>query len=51
MAHGLRSRGSPAPEHRLNSRGAWVQLLPGLWDLPGPGMEPVSLSGRQTLYP
>ena len=29
-------------EHRLNSCGAWVQLIPGMWDLPGSGMEPMS---------
>ena len=40
-------------EHRLQTRrlsscGAWAQLLWGMWDLPGPGLEPVSpaLAGR-----
>ena len=28
--------------HRLSSCGARVQLLRGMWDLPGPGLEPVS---------
>ena len=37
-----------ALEHRLSSSSTWVQLLPGLWGLPGPGTEPVSpvLAGR-----
>ena len=40
-------------EHRLQTRklsncGAWAQLLCGMWDLPRPGLEPVSpaLAGR-----
>ena len=40
-------------EHRLQTRrlsscGSWAQLLRGMWDLPGPGLEPVSpaLAGR-----
>ena len=40
-------------EHRLQTRrlsscGSWAQLLCGMWDLPGPGLEPVSpaLAGR-----
>ena len=41
-AHGLSSCGSRAPEHRLNSCGIWAQLLYGMWDLPRPGIEPVS---------
>ena len=34
--------------HSLRSCGPWAQLLFGMWDLPGPGMEPVSpaLAGR-----
>ena len=39
---GFSSCGSQALKHRLNSRGAQVQLLHGMWDLPRPGMEPVS---------
>ena len=31
-----------ALEHRLSSCGAWAQLLRGMWDLPGPGIEPMS---------
>ena len=33
---------------RLSSCGSWAQLLRGMWDLPGPGLEPVSpaLAGR-----
>ena len=34
--------------HRLSSCGSWAQLLRGMWDLPRPGLEPVSpaLAGR-----
>ena len=42
VAHGLSSCGSWAPEHRLSSCGARAYLLRGMWDLPGPGLEPVS---------
>ena len=28
--------------HRLSSCGSWAQLLCGMWDLPRPGLEPVS---------
>ena len=38
----LRSCGSRALEHRLSSCGTWAQLLRGMWDLPGPGFEPVT---------
>ena len=44
---------SPAAEHRLqthrlSSCGSRAQLLRGMWDLPGPGPEPMSpaLAGR-----
>ena len=44
---------SLAAEHkvqmrRLSSCGSWAQLLRGMWDLPRPGLEPVSpaLTGR-----
>ena len=45
---GFSSCGSRALEHRLSSCGAWAQLLCIMWDLPGPGIEPVSpvLAGR-----
>ena len=40
-------------QHRLQTRrlsncGSWAQLLRGMWDLPRPGLEPVSpaLAGR-----
>ena len=33
---------SPALEHRFNSCGTWVLLLHSMWDLPRPGIEPVS---------
>ena len=42
MAHGLSSCGSRDPECRLSSCGAWAWLLCSRWDLPGPGIEPVS---------
>ena len=34
--------------HRLSSCGSWGQLLHGMWDPPGPGLEPMSpaLAGR-----
>ena len=36
---------SSGPRHTgFSSRGAWAQLLHDLWDLPGPGKEPVSLA-------
>ena len=33
---------------RLSNRGSWAQLLRDMWDLPRPGLEPVSpaLAGR-----
>ena len=39
---GISSCGSWALEHKLSSRGAQALLLHGMWDLPGPGLEPVS---------
>ena len=42
VARGLSSCGSQAVEHRLSRCGSWAQLLRGMWDLPGPGIEPVS---------
>ena len=39
---GFSSCGSWAVERRLSSCGAWAQLLHGTWDLPGPGLKPVS---------
>ena len=45
---GLSSCGSWALEHRLSSCGAQADLLCRMWDLPGPGIEPVSSCvGRQ----
>ena len=48
VAHRLSSCGSWALEHRLSSCGARVQFLCSMWDLPRPGLEPVSpaLAGR-----
>ena len=44
---------SPVAEHRLQTRrlsncGSWAQSLHDMWDLPRPGLEPVSpaLAGR-----
>ena len=42
VAGGLSSCGSRALERRLSSCGAPASLLHGMWDLPGPGLEPVS---------
>ena len=42
VARGLSSCGSQALEHRISSCGARVYLLRSMWDLPGPGIEPVS---------
>lgn len=40
----LSSCRSWAPGHRLTSCGTWVQLLCGMWELPGSGIEPASLA-------
>ena len=42
VAGGLSSCGSRALERRLSSCGARASLLCSMWDLPGPGLEPVS---------
>ena len=42
VAHGLSSCGLRALERRLSSCAAGAYLLHGMWDLPGPGLEPVS---------
>ena len=48
VAHGPSSCGLWALERRLSSCGSRAQLLRGMWDLPRPGLEPVSpaLAGR-----
>ena len=48
VAHGLSSCGLQVLERRLSSCGAWDKLLRGMWDLSGPGLEPISpeLAGR-----
>ena len=38
---GFSSCGSQALEHRLSSCGTRASLLRGMWDLPGPGLEPM----------
>ena len=47
-ARGLSSCGSRAVESRFSSCGARAYLLRGMWDLPGPGIEPTTsaLAGR-----
>ena len=47
-ARALGVRASVVVAHRLSSCGARAQLLHGMWDLPRPGIEPVSpaLAGR-----
>ena len=42
VAHGLVSCGSQNLEHKLSSCSAWASLLHGRWDLPGPGIKPMS---------
>ena len=44
----LNSCSSQVLEHRLNSCCAWAQLLCSMWDLPRPGIKPLSpaLAGR-----
>ena len=42
VSRGLSSCGSWAPECRLSSCGARAYLLHDMWDLPGPGLHPVS---------
>ena len=39
---GFNSWGSPPLKCRVNSFGPQTQLLRSMWDLPGPGIEPVS---------
>ena len=41
-------KASVAAVRSLSSCGSWAKLLLGMWDLPGPGIEPVSfaLQGR-----
>ena len=48
VARRLSSCGSQALECRLSSCGTWAYLLCGMWDLPGPGLEPMypALAGR-----
>ena len=43
-AQALGARASVAVAFRLSSCGAWAELLPGMWNLPRPGVEPVSPS-------
>ena len=41
VARGLSSCGSRALERRLSNCGTRASLLRSMWDLPGPGLEPV----------
>ena len=47
-SRGLSSCGPWVLKCRLSGHGAWAWLLLGMWDLPGPGIKPVSfaLAGR-----
>ena len=49
QARGLSSKGSRALENRLSSCVTWAWLLPGPWDLPGPGIKLVSPALAQLL--
>ena len=48
---GFSSCGPQALEHRLNSCGAQAWLLCGMWDLPGPGIEPCLLPWQADSLP
>ena len=50
-AHGLSSCSFWDLEHGLNTCGAQAYLLHGMWDLPGPGIEPVSLHWKANSLP
>ena len=41
---GFSSCSSQVPEYRLSSCGTQVSLLHSMWDLPRPGIEPVSIA-------
>ena len=45
---GSRVQASVVVAHRLSSCGSWALLLHGMWDLPGPGLKPISpaLAGK-----
>ena len=49
-ARGLRSCCSQALEHRLNSCGTWDQFLCSVWDLPRPGIKPMSPALAGTFF-
>ena len=53
VACGLSSCSSWALEPRFSCCGPWAQLLHGMWNLPGPGIKPVSpaLAGRGRFLP
>ena len=48
VACGLRNGGSRAREHRLSNCSVQAYLSQGMWDIPGPGSEPMApaLAGR-----
>ena len=53
-ARGLSSRGPQALEHRHSSYGQWAELLHGMWDLPGSGIQlepPALVRGFLTTEP
>ena len=41
--------GARTPEDRLSSCGTWASLPSGMWNLPGPGTEPLSPASAGTL--
>ena len=41
-AQDLDPQASAVEEHRLRSRGAWAYSLHDMWDLPGPGIKPMT---------
>ena len=59
MEHGLRSMGSGALSgcsywalgRGLSSCGPWAELLPDIWNLPGPGIELTSLHWQANSQP
>ena len=50
-ALGLQSTGLGVAAGRLHSHGIWALLLQGVWNLPGPGIESVSLHWQVDSYP
>ena len=51
MKHGLSSCGSQVLEGWLSSRGARAYLAHSMWNLPGPGIKPMSPASAGRLLP